>query len=424
VTDDLRRLTPDLASLGWDRELDQWADPLIADDEAPEAEGLRRGRIARVSRGFSLVFTGGDAVLAASASIRGQLATEPATGDFVLVGQPETGDDESRTADAAVVSDATAVTDADQESDDELDEEDEGLATTEVAVLEAIAPRRSALRRRASGRHPEAQVLAANIDLVFVMHSLDSDVNLRRIERQLVVAWDSQATPVVILTKADLDDEADAAVEAVAAIAPSVEVMATSVTSGRNLDRVADLLKGRTAAMLGLSGIGKSSLVNALSGGVVQRTGEVRTTDRRGRHTTVTRDLIPLPAGGLLIDTPGVREIGLWQAHEGLEQAFPEVAEAVARCRFADCKHDSEPGCAVRAEIEAGTVERRRLDHWNDLQAELTLQDEQLEEWARRAESRDRAEAERRRDDERSNTKRRSRSDSRRKQAGKKRKRR
>ncbi len=413
MTDDLVRLTPDLASLGWDEELDRWAASVAAElddsdgdtepnanaegdgDGDADAEGdgdgdtdagggaLLPGRIAQVSRGYSLVFTGGEAVLAASASIRSTAATDPATGDFVLLqddadGGPEDG-----------------------------------------PVLVAIAERRSALTRRAAGRSPMAQVLAANIDDVFVMHGLDRELNIRRIERQLVVAWQSGAEPVVVLTKADTVDGHQDAVDEVRAVAPDVEVLAVSTVSGHNLDRVAERVgKGRTVAMLGLSGIGKSTLVNELTGGVVQRTGEVRATDQRGRHTTVTRDLIPIPDGGYIIDTPGIREIGLWQAYDGLARTFPEIAEEVTHCRFADCEHQAEPGCAVQAGVADGLIPARRLEHWRDLQGELALQEEQLEEFARRSESRDRAEAERRRDDERSNTKRRSKADDRRKRRG------
>ena len=321
-------------------------------------------------------------MLAASGSTRGQVEVEPATGDYVVL------------------------------ADDGAD--DDGPETGPTLV--AVADRRSALARRAAGRVPEPQVLAANIDDVFVIHGLDRDLNLRRIERQLVVAWDSGAEPVVILTKADAIDDPDAAVAEVEAVAPGVDVLATSTVSGRDLDRVAErVVAGRTAALMGLSGVGKSTLVNHLTDGVVQRTGEVRATDRRGRHTTVTRDLIPVPDGGFMIDTPGIREIGLWQAYDGLARAFPEISGEVVHCRFADCDHEAEPGCAVQAAVADGLIPHRRLEHWRDLEAELALQEQQLEEFARRSESRDRAEAERRRDDERSNTKRRSRAGQRRK---------
>jgi ribosome biogenesis GTPase len=396
MTDDLVHLTPDLASLGWDDELDRWADRAVAEHELDPA-AVVRGRIARVSRGYSLVFTGGDAVLAASASIRSEIDTDPATGDFVLI--------------------VDGGSDFDRDVDGDGDGAEDG---TDDAALAAIAPRRTALARRAAGRVPGAQVLAANIDSVFVMHGLDRDLNLRRIERQLVVSWDSGAEPVVVLTKADTvatDDEVDAVVAEVRAVTPGVEVLAVSTVSGRGIDRVAELVgRGRTVALMGLSGIGKSTLVNAVTGGMVQRTGEVRATDHRGRHTTVTRDLIPVPGGGFLIDTPGIREIGLWQAYDGLARTFPEISGEVVHCRFADCDHEAEPGCAVQAAVADGLIPHRRLEHWRDLRGELALQEQQLEEFARRSESRDRAEAERRRDGERPNTRRRSRAGQRRKQ--------
>ncbi len=359
MIDDLARLTPDLATLGWDETLDDWA------AERDDADGERaRGRIARVSRGFSLVFTGGDAVLVASGSTRSRTELVPATGDYVIV----------------------------------VDDPEDGPS------LAAIAPRRSALTRRAAGRVPEPQVLASNIDDVFVMEGLDRDINLRRIERQLVVAWDSGAEPVVVLTKADQLDDPDAAVDEVSAIAPGVEVVAISTITGRGIDAIAGrVAAGRTIALMGLSGIGKSTLVNELTDGVVQRTGEVRAADQRGRHTTVTRDLIPIPDGGFIIDTPGIREIGLWQAYRGMAKAFPEISGEVDSCRFADCEHEKEPGCAVRAALAEGLIPERRLEHWRDLMAELGLQETQLEEYARRSESRDRADAERRRDAERPN---------------------
>ncbi len=354
--DDLVELTPDLASLGWTDDLDAWADETEMQAIAGTSEGeVTRGRIARVSRGFSLVFTGGAALLAASGSNRAVLDQVPATGDFVLV----------------------------------RNDPDDGPS------IGAIAPRRSALQRRAPGRVPEAQVLAANADTVFVMHGLDRDMNLRRIERMLVVSWDSGAVPVVVLTKADLDPDVETTLEQVRTISAGVEVLAISTVADRDLDRVQSLFAdNRSIALLGPSGVGKSTLVNFLSDGMVQLTGEVRAADHRGRHTTVTRDLIPLPDEGFIIDAPGIREIGLWQAYDGLARAFPEIVEASESCRFADCEHVQEPGCGVTAAMADGTVVERRLQHWRELMAELELQETQLTEFARRAESRDRADAE------------------------------
>lgn len=363
MIDDLAQLTPDLDALGWDDELEQWSLDNQPDD-LPES-GATRGRIARVSRGFSLVFTGGDAVLAASGSTRTDGELAPATGDYVLV----------------------------------IDDPEDGPS------LAAIAPRRSALTRRAAGRIPEPQVLAANVDDVFVMQGLDREINLRRIERQLVVSWESGAEPVVVLTKADQVDDASDAIAEVSAIAPGVAVIAVSTVDGQGIDAIAQRVSsGRTVALLGLSGIGKSTLVNKLTDGIVQRTGEVRAADRRGRHTTVTRDLIPIPNGGFIIDTPGIREIGLWQAYDGMAKTFPEISSEIPNCRFADCEHINEPDCAVRAALNEGVIPERRLEHWRDLSGELDLQETQLEEYARRSESRDRADAERRRDAERPNS--------------------
>lgn len=362
MVDDLASLAPDLASLGWDDELDRWAAEAESEADGP----LRRGRVGRASRGFCTVFTGGDAVLAASASARADLGLAPATGDFVVIREdPEEG-----------------------------------------PVLAGIAPRRSELSRRAAGRYPEAQVLAANCDDVLIIHGLDRALNPRRLERQLVVAWGSGATPVVVLTKADLNPDPRPHEEVLATAAPGVDVVLFSTVTGQGVDELAARAtepapepgasgRPRTLALLGLSGVGKSSLVNALSGGAVQRIGEVRAADRKGRHTTVSRDLIPLPGGGVVIDTPGVRELGLWQAYEGIDKTFPDITEIAATCKFSNCDHVDEPGCAVRDALAEGRVRPERLDHWRELGDELDQQEEQLEEFARRSEARDRAEAER-----------------------------
>ncbi|MEM7339522.1 MAG: ribosome small subunit-dependent GTPase A [Actinomycetota bacterium] len=357
--DDLARLTPDLASLGWTDDHQAWFDDLEPNDPP-----LVPARLARVSRGFSLAFTGGDAQLVASGSTRAEMDIAPATGDFVAF-RPDDGD---------------------------------------RPTLHAIAPRSSALTRRAAGRIPEPQVLAANAETVLVMHGLDRELNERRIERQLVVTWDSGADPVLVFTKADLVADPSAVLATANLLAPGVPVILVSSVDSTGLDAIAQVCgPGATVALLGLSGVGKSTLVNALSDGEVQLTGEVRAADRRGRHTTVTRELIPLPSGGLMLDAPGIREIGLWQAYDGLARAFPEITEAETLCRFANCTHDQEPGCGVRAAIAEGRIDERRLAHWRDLHAELALQEEQLEEYAKRAESRSKADADDVRDGARSN---------------------
>ncbi len=355
MNDPLAQLTPSLDQLGWNDDLDSWAKTV------PDSDGF--GRIARTSRGYCLVFTGAEAVLVASSSVRTDTGLAPATGDYVTYGDTEDGS---------------------------------GPAIT------AIAERRTSLSRRAPGRVPGPQVLAANVDDVFVMHGLDRPINLRRLERQLVIAWESGATPFVLLTKADEVRNPEEAVDSIARISPGVDVIAISTVSGKNLDRVAERFTGtRAVALIGLSGIGKSTLVNELSDGLVQRTAEVRAVDRRGRHTTVTRDLVPLPNGGVVVDTPGIREIGLWQAYDGLDKSFPELAEAVRLCRFADCGHQQEPGCAVKAGLSEGTIAERRLIHWNELHAELELQETQLEEYDRRSESRTKAELNKKESNER-----------------------
>lgn len=350
MPDDLTLLTPNLQSLGWTDSLNRWADEVGYD---------QRGRIARSSRGFCLVFTGGEAVMAASSSIRTDTGVAPSTGDFVTI----------------------------------VDDPDDG------PLISAIAPRDTALTRRAPGRVPIPQVLASNVDDVFVMHGLDRPLNLRRLERQLVIAWDSGAEPLILLTKADGVGHHQEAEETIKRVAPGVSIISISTVTGLNLDLISERFTGtRTIALLGLSGIGKSTLVNELSDGVVQRTGEVRASDNRGRHTTVTRDLIPLPGGGIVVDTPGIREVGLWQARTGLTKTFPHIAAAEGSCRFNDCEHQTEPGCAIRAALLDGSITERRLSHWKELSQELDTQDAQRREFAKRSESRYRADAQDRQD--------------------------
>jgi len=234
-----------------------------------------------------------------------------------------------------------------------------------------VLPRRGAFRRKTAGAVTDVQIVAANVDLAIVATALPHDVNLRRIERYLTLAWESGAVPLVLVTKADLVDDTEPALATVRAIAPGVDVLAVSTYTGTGMDELrARLQPGITAVLIGSSGVGKSTLVNALLGAERQRTADVRE-GGGGRHTTTHRELLDLPGGGFLIDTPGMRELQLWSADEGFESAFDDVAELAEQCRFRDCAHESEPGCAVLAAVERGALDAARLDSWHRLRREL-----------------------------------------------------
>jgi ribosome biogenesis GTPase len=240
------------------------------------------------------------------------------------------------------------------------------------AAIQSVLPRRTAFVRRAAGDRSVAQVLAANVDTVFLVMGLDADFNTRRLERALVLAWESGAEPVVLLNKADLASDLGAQVAQVQGAATGVPVRVIAAKPGQGLEELAPwLLPGRTVALLGSSGVGKSTIVNRLLGREKQKTQDVRDGDRRGRHTTSHRELFTMPGGALLIDTPGLREIQLWSEGGGLQVAFDDVRELSTGCRFSDCSHDSEPGCAVRAAAADGRLEPARLDSYLKLQAEL-----------------------------------------------------
>ncbi|GLZ03348.1 putative ribosome biogenesis GTPase RsgA [Actinomadura sp. NBRC 104412] len=243
------------------------------------------------------------------------------------------------------------------------------LSAGERPAITALLPRRTALVRATASRDSHGQVLAANIDTVAVTLSLTARFAAGRVERLLALAWESGARPVIVLTKSDLlaDPAAEAALTAqTAAAAPGVDVVPCSASTGTGMDAVTAALTG-TIALIGPSGAGKSTLGNALLGADHLATGAVRETDGRGRHTTVRRELLPLPGGGVLIDTPGLRGIGLFDAGEGIRQVFADVEELAGRCRFADCAHATEPGCAVLAAIEDGALPARRLDAYRKL---------------------------------------------------------
>ena len=240
------------------------------------------------------------------------------------------------------------------------------------ATIRVVLPRRSSFTRKEAGFETEQQVLAANVDVVFVVAGLDGDLNIRRLERYLTLAWGSGADPVIVLSKSDECPDVGAAVLLVEGAAGArVPVRVVSALTGTGMEELhADLLPHRTGVLLGSSGVGKSTIVNALSGRVVQKVRAVRE-DGRGRHTTTHRQLIPLPGGGLLIDTPGMRELQLWDDNHGLDDAFEDVAELAAACRFSDCAHGVEPGCAVREAVEDGTLPADRLESYHKLEREL-----------------------------------------------------
>ncbi|NVI88763.1 ribosome small subunit-dependent GTPase A [Actinomadura sp. BRA 177] len=233
-------------------------------------------------------------------------------------------------------------------------------------AVAALLPRRTAIVRSSASRDSRGQVLAANVDTVAVVAALAARPSPGRIERLVALAWESGARPVVVLTKADrVPGTAEAEAEAAAA-APGVDVVACSAATGDGVDAVRAVLSG-TVVLVGPSGAGKSTLGNALLGAEVLATGAVRDSDGKGRHTTVRRELLPLPGGGVLIDTPGLRGVGLFEASRGLERTFADIEELAAGCRFGDCAHVTEPGCAVLAAVEDGTLPRRRLDGYRRL---------------------------------------------------------
>jgi ribosome biogenesis GTPase len=240
------------------------------------------------------------------------------------------------------------------------------------ALIHDILPRKSKFSRKTAGKKTEEQVVGANIDTVWIVTALDVDFNPNRIERYLTLVWESGASPVVVLTKSDLRKQPGPIIAELETRLLGVPIHAVCALEDLGLDQLgAYLAPGRTIALLGSSGVGKSTLINRLAGDEVMRTAAVREFDGKGRHTTSHRQLVLLPAGGLLLDTPGMREIQLWSGAEGLERGFADIEAIATGCRFKDCSHDSEPGCAVNAAVESGELAVERLDSFRKLRKEL-----------------------------------------------------
>ncbi len=240
------------------------------------------------------------------------------------------------------------------------------------AMIEHVLPRRTSLVRKAAGRAQRAQPICANIDLVIVVSALDANISSNRVERTLAVVWDGGAVPLVALTKADLVQNAEGIADGLRGRLIGVDVVVTSSRAEDGLSALQPYLQpGRSVALLGASGAGKSSLVNRILGQERQATGEVRADDARGRHVTTRRELFIAPSGAIVVDTPGLRELGLWEAEEGLDTVFADIAAMALQCRFRDCGHGDEPGCAVIEALKQGLLSPERLEHYQRLRAEL-----------------------------------------------------
>jgi ribosome biogenesis GTPase len=323
-----------LEDLGWS---DRWKSLF----GTVQKNDLTPGRVVRVDRGAVTVETAGEqtpAVVPGSLDPRGE-SGPPAVGDWVAL---------------------------------------DGAADT--AVVRAILPRTGSLVRRRPGEADREQAVAANVDVVLIVESVERGPNPRRIERAAALSWDGRATPVVVLTKIDLIDDPSAPIEKAREGAPFVDIVALSAVSDEGLDELRSHLgPGITAVMLGPSGVGKSTLANRLLGAERLAVSHVRAGDAKGRHTTTHRELVVLPSGGCLFDTPGVCELGLWLGTDAVDTAFPEIEKVSAGCRFRDCRHESEPGCAVNEAVAAGSIDPKRLASYHRLRREAEHLDLRLD---------------------------------------------
>jgi len=250
----------------------------------------------------------------------------------------------------------------------------EKMAGEEKAIIHKLFNRKSVFSRKVAGQEIKEQIVASNVDIVLLVMSLNADFNIRRLERYLVAAWDSGAKPVIVLTKADLCEDITSMVREVELVAFGVDIFVTSARSGEGIEAIQTLfIEGVTGALLGSSGAGKSTLMNALSGEELMKVSGIREDDAKGRHTTTHRELIVLPSGGCLIDTPGMRELQLWDQSESLSSSFRDIEEFAAACRYRDCTHHMEPHCAVQQAISDGALEQSRLQSYFKLQKELAF---------------------------------------------------